>query len=123
MEVSTSSRWRIVLTVLKRSAVYVCLILFADTVGIAVPSIVLSRNLFHYFTLVVLVQAGLLFVIGGAVDFSGSLAYRRIADHATKTEKGWSFGHYKQKQARIAAYVVAGIVLVVISFALAYPLN
>lgn len=118
-----SSRSRIVLKIVRRSAKYVVLLLFADMIGIGSPSIVLGRNFFHYFTLVVLVEAGLLFLIGGAIDFTGSLAYRRLADHASRTEKSWSLGHYTQKQESTVAYVFAGVVLLGLSLTLAYPLN
>lgn len=118
-----SSKSGIVLKILQRSATYVVLVLFADMIGFGLPSIALGRNSFHYFTLVVLVEAGLLFLIGGAIDFTGSLSYRRLADHASRAERSWSFGHYTQKQESTVAYVLAGVVLLAVSFALAYPLN
>lgn len=122
-DASADNRWRAIVSVLRTSVVYVLLLLFADIIGIALPSILLSRNLFHYFTPVLLGEAGLLFLMGGVADFSGSLAYRRIVDRARGTEKSWSFTRYKQKQVSIAAFVVAAIILLVLSFALAYPLN
>ncbi len=118
-----SGRRRIVLEILEKSAFYVLLSLVADTIGIALPSIALYRNLFHYFTLVVLIEAGSLFLIGGTADFTGSLAYRRIMDRASGSEKSWSLTHYMQKQVSVAAYVVAGVILLLLSFVLAYPLN
>jgi hypothetical protein len=117
------SKWGIILKVLRRSATYVVLLLFADTIGIGLLSIALDRNLFHYFTLLLLIEAGSLFLTGGAVDFTGSLAYRRIADRASRAEKSWSFEHYTQKQQSTAVYVLAGAVLLALSFLFAYPLN
>jgi hypothetical protein len=105
------------------SAKHVGLLLFADIVGFGLASMALGRNIFHYFTLILLVEAGLLFLIGGAMDFTGSLAYRRLADHASGAEKPWSFGHYTQKQESTLAYVLAGVILMGVSLALAYPLN
>jgi hypothetical protein len=118
-----SSRRRTVLTILRKSALYVLVLLVADLIGVALPSLVLYRSLFRSFTLVVLIEAGLLFLIGGAADFGGSLTYRRLVDHGRSSEKNWSFTHYTQKQESVAAYVVAGVVLLLISFVLAYPLN
>ena len=120
---SSDKWWRNITSVLRKSAAYVLLLLFADIIGIALLSILLYRNLFHYFTLVLLGEAGLLFLMGGAADFSGSLTFRRLMDRARGTQKSWSFTHYRQKQMSIAAFVVAAIVLLVLSFALAYPLN
>jgi hypothetical protein len=118
-----SNRRRKVLTILRKSTGYVLLLLLADLIGVALPSIVLYRNLFHYFTLVVLIEAGLLFLIGGAADFGGSLTYRRLADHGRGSGKKWSFTNYTQKQESVAAYVVAAVILLLVSFVLAYPLN
>jgi len=117
------SRRRIIRPILRKSAIYVLSLLVADLIGVALPSIVLYRNLFHYFTLVLLIEAGLLFLVGGAADFTGSLAYRRIMDHGKSTETHWSFTHYTQKQVSVAAFVVAGGILLLLSFVLAYPLN
>jgi len=113
-----------VITILRRSAVYVLSLLLADLVGVGFSSIVLYRNLFHYFTLVLLIEGGLLFLVGGAADFAGSLTYRRLMDHGKDNSgKSWSFTHYTQKQMSVAVYVVTGVILLLLSFALAYPLN
>jgi hypothetical protein len=118
-----ATRIRVILKILRRSAKYVILLLATDTVGLGLPSLFVGRLLLHYFTLLLLVEAGFLFLIGGTIDFTGSLAYRRLADHASGAEKSWSFGHYKQKQESTAVYVLAGVILLALSFLLAYPLN
>jgi hypothetical protein len=113
----------VVLRVIRKSVKYVVLLSLVDVVGLEIPSLFLGRHLLHYFTLVLLVEAGLLFLIGGTLDFTGSLAFRRLADHASGARKAWNFGHYKKKQEGIAVLVLAGLILLALSFLLAYPLN
>jgi hypothetical protein len=117
------TKWIVVLKILRRSVTYVVLLLVADMIGMGLPSIFLGRYLYHYFTLLLLAEAGFLLLIGGALDFTGSVTYRRLADRAGGGEKTWSLGHYKEKQVSAAVFVLAGLVLLALSFVLAYPLN
>lgn len=112
-----------ILAILRKSTLLVCVIMFADAAGVAVGSIVLKLYLFHYYTLIMLVQAGLLFLVGGVLDIGGSLGFARIADRANRTKKSWTFNEHKQAQQRAAPYIVTGILLLVLSIILAYPLN
>ena len=98
-------------------------IMFADAVGVAAGSTVLRLNLIHYYTLILLVQAGLLFVVGGALDVGGSLGFARIVDRVNRTKKSWTINKHEQAQQRAAPYILTGILLLVFSVILAYPLN
>lgn len=119
----TSSRWMTSISIIKKSGLYTCLLLFADTIAIGIQSIVLSRNMSHYFTLLTMFEAALLFLIGGAIDVTGSITYRRIADRLNKTEENRKFNNYDQKQIRAIPYIATGIILLALSFVLAYPIN
>jgi hypothetical protein len=92
-------------------------------VGIAAASALFWQNLFHYYTLLTLLQAALLFLIGGAKDLSGSLAFTRIFNGVNQTKKVWTLDGHRQAQERAAPYVVTGLMLLVLSFILAYPLS
>jgi hypothetical protein len=107
----------------KKGGLYAGIMLLSDTIGSAVGSIILWRNMFHYFTLFTLVEAAVFFLIGGAVDIGGSLSFRRIMDHVSKKEGAWSTEAHRQAQSRAFPFVVTGIILLVLSFILAYPLN
>ena len=109
--------------ILKKSAILTCAITLADAVGIAAASILLWQNLFHYYTLLTLLQAALLFLIGGAKDLSGSLAFTRIFNDINQTKKSWMFDGHRQAQERAAPYVVTGTILLALSFILAYSLR
>ncbi len=111
------------LAILKRSALLTCAITFADAAGTAAASILFLQNFFHYYTLLTLLQAALLFLIGGAKDLSGSLAFTRIFNDIDKTKKAWMFDGHRQAQERAAPYVVTGTILLVLSFVLAYSLS
>jgi hypothetical protein len=108
---------------LRRSALLVCAITFADVVGLGIASILFWLNLFHYYTLLTLLQAGVLFLIGCARDLGGSLAFARIFGRISQTEKAWTFDEHREAQEKAAPYIVAGIVLLCLSFVLAYPLG
>jgi len=99
------------------------MIVFADAAGLAIPSIILYRNLFHYYTAVTLVESGLLFLVGGLMDIRGSISFRLTADRVSKVGKDWDVKAHKQAQLKAAPYILAGVQLLAISFILAYPLN
>ena len=107
----------------KGGALYSGMILFSDAVGLGVDSILLGRNMFHYFTLFTLAQAALLFLAAGALDVTASLSFSKVRGRVTKTEKAWSVEGQRKAQSRAAPFIVTGIILFVLSFALAYPLN
>lgn len=109
--------------ILRTGALYSGIILFSDAIGLGFDSIVLGRNLFHYFTLFTLAQAALLFLMGGAIDVGGSLSFSKVKAHVSKTESAWSVEGHQKAQSRAAPLIMAGIILFVFSFALAYPLN
>jgi len=54
--------------IVKQGLLYSGIILFSDAVGLGLDSLILGRNMFHYYTLFTLAQAALLFLVGGAVD-------------------------------------------------------
>ncbi|MGP8070269.1 MAG: hypothetical protein ACLP5V_10300 [Candidatus Bathyarchaeia archaeon] len=112
-----------IFAILKRSALLTCGITLADATGIAAASILLLQNLFHYYTLLTLLQAALLFLIAGAKDLSGSLAVIRIFNGINQTKRAWTIDGHRQAQEMAAPYVVTGIILLVLSFILAYPLG
>lgn len=111
-----SKRQSRTLLFLWKCARYVCIILLADAVVIAATSILLGRNLFHYFTLLTFLEAGMLFLAGGAVEW-GHIWFTRI-----RKEKQ-SFDQHEKTKLRAALYIAIGIMLFLISYILSYPLN
>jgi hypothetical protein len=97
--------------------------MFADALGITAISILLWRNLVHYYTLLTLLEAASLFLIAGAKDLAGSLAFTRVANGTSQAKRTWTFDGHRRAQERAAPYVIAGILLLVLSFILAYPLG
>ena len=118
---SDSNRRGKVLTVLRKCALYVCLVVLVDAIGIEITTIMVGRDLFHYFTFLTLVQAGLMFLVGGALDLGGSLSFARLTK--AKKDKSWTFDRHEREQLRAAPYIATGIALLGISFILAYPLK
>jgi hypothetical protein len=94
-----------------------------DTAAIGLDSLLLGRNMLHYFTLFTLVEAGIFFLLGGALDVSGSVTYNVLKHHGSKTEPDWNVDHHRKSQIKAAPYVVTGLFLLIASFLLAYPLN
>ncbi len=107
----------------RKGAVYSGLVLLMDGAALGIDSLILSRNMFHFFTLMMLMESALLFLIGGAVDVGGSVSFRKLMNHVSKTERDWSTEGHRNAQSRAAPTVLAGVILLVLSFALAYPLN
>ena len=107
---------------IRTAVLYSGVILFADFIAFGIDSLLFGRNLFHYFTLFTLAEAGLLFLAGGAVDVSGSVSYHNIL-HASKPGPAWSTDHHRKTASRAIPLVLAALFLLVASFLLAYPLN
>ncbi len=114
---------RSAVNILRSGALYSGIILFSDAVGLGLDSMFLGRNMFRYFTLFTLIEAALLFLMGGAIDVGGSLSFSKVRDKVTKAEKVWSAEGHRRAQSRAAPFIVTGIILFLISFALAYPLG
>jgi hypothetical protein len=110
-------------SVVKRGALYSAVLLFSNAVGLALDSLIVGRNMIHYYTLFTLAEAALLFLVGGAMDVRGSLSFSRVRDHVTKSEKAWSADAHRKAQSKAAPFIVGGLILLALSFALAYPLN
>ncbi len=107
----------------RKGGVYACLIVLLDAVALGLDSLILARNMFHFFTLMTLMESALLFLIGGAIDVGGSLSFHKLMSHVSKAQSDWSPQGHRNAQSRTAPIVLAGVILFVLSFALAYPLN
>ena len=112
-----------IIPIARKGAAYSALFLLGDLVALGLDSLILGRNMFHFFTLLTLIEAALLFVIGGALDVGGSLSFHKMMHHVSKTEGEWSAEGHKSALSRAAPIILAGFILFVLSFALAYPLN
>ncbi len=112
-----------VAVIARKGGVYSGLILLLDGAALGIDSLILSRNMFHFFTLMMLMESSLLFLIGGAMDVGGSVSFQKLMNHVSKTESDWSTKGHRNAQSRAAPIVLAGVILLVLSFALAYPLN
>jgi hypothetical protein len=118
--VATNLR-KTVQSILKKTALLVGVITGGDTAGTVILSIGFRQDLFHYYTLLTLIEAALVFLVAGAIDIAGSVSFRRITRPRRKIER--SFVDVQKDAQQIATYVATGVVLLVVSFALAYVPN
>jgi hypothetical protein len=93
------------------------MILLADAAVIAATSIVLGRNMLHYFTFLTLFEGGMLFLAGGTIEW-GHMWFTKI-----KKEKDRSFDQHDKLKVRAATLITIGITLFLISYLLSYPFN
>ncbi len=107
----------------KKGAVYAFFLLVFDVLVLGLYSVILGRSMLHFFTLATLLESAALFLMGGALDVGGSLSFHKLMDHVSKTETEWSAESHRRAQSSAAFLIVAGAILFVLSFALAYPLN
>jgi hypothetical protein len=85
-------------TIARKGAAYSALFLFGDMVALGIDSLILGRNMFHFFTLTTLMEAALLFIMGGALDVGGSLSFHKMMNHVSKTEGEWNAAEHKNAQ-------------------------
>lgn len=107
----------------KKGLLYAIMVLVLDAAALGIDSLILVRNMFHYLTLLTLGEAALLFLVGGGLDIGSSLAFNRLMDYMSKKNTAWSMDEHRKAQWKAAPIIVAGILLLGISYALAYPLN
>ena len=88
-----------------KAAIYTALVLLADTLVIVAASLVLSRNVASYYTLLTLLEAAFLL-------FTGGFRQPQIVTPglAPTSHRDWSL-------------IVTGLFLLALSFLLAYPLG
>ena len=103
--------------IVKKTALLVGVIILGDITGTLMVSIGFHRDMFYYFTLLTLVEAALVFLVAGAIDIVSSVSFRRVTGVSRKLER--SVGMQKDAQ-QIATYVATGVVLLAVSFVLAY---
>lgn len=108
---------------MKRGGLFTAVVLLSDAIALGIDSVVLGKNMFHYFTLFTLLEAAMLFLAGGGLDIGSSLSFRSVTDHVSKKESTWSVEGHRRTQYRTLALILSGIILLVLSFALAYPLD
>jgi len=109
--------------ILKKALYYAGLILLADFAAFSLIALLLGRRVFHNFTLFTLSEAGLLFLIGGAVDIAGSSSFAIVMKKKKDGGEPRNIDEHKGAQSKAATFVVAGLFLLLVSFLLAYPLN
>ena len=109
--------------IMRKAALLACAFAFVDALGLTLVSILLRQNFFHYYTLLTLLQAAFLFLLAGARDLSGSLAFTWVSNRINQTKKRRTFEAHRQAQEKAAPYLLSGILLLALSFILAYPLR
>lgn len=109
--------------ILKPALFYTLFVLSANAIALTIDSLLLGHNMLHYFTLFTLGEAGILFLMGGALDVSGSVSYHVLKEHGSKAGPSWNAEHHRRSQTRAAPLVATGLLLLATSFLLAYPLN
>ena len=115
-------RRRFFLTI-KKSVLLVCMIMLVDAIGTAAGCVLLRQNLVPYFTLLTMVESAVLFLLGGAQDLAGSLAFSKVIKRINRTKKEWRLEEHVEIHERAAIFVTSGIMLLILSFVLAYSLG
>ncbi len=66
-----------------------------------------------YFSVISLFEAGLSFLIGGALAFSGSALPHKAKEHVLKSNEPWSIENLRSSEKRANKYLILGAVLFV----------
>lgn len=64
-----------------------------------------------FFPLLLLLESGLIFLIGGAIAMSSSIFPSKIREHISRSEEKWSKEKLKKGEAKANLYILAGILL------------
>ena len=104
----------------RRSVVWalkVNLLILAIDLGLLATGFLLSDNNMvapsrrDFFPLLLLLESGLIFLVGGAVALSSSIFPSKIREHVFHSEEKWSKEKLKRGEARANLYILAGVFL------------
>jgi len=104
----------------RRSVVWalkVNLLILAIDLGLLATWLLLSDNNMlapsrrDFFPLLLLLESGLIFLVGGAVALSSSIFPSKIREHVFHSEEKWSKEKLKRGEARANLYILAGFFL------------
>jgi lysylphosphatidylglycerol synthetase-like protein (DUF2156 family) len=68
-------------------------------------------SLFNSFSVLALIEAAILMVVAGGMDFSSSIFIQKARHLVLGSEKEWSIGEHKSTQIRALRYLMAGLIL------------
>ncbi len=72
-----------------------------------------------FFPLLLLLEAGVVFLIGGAIALSGSIFPSKIREHVLRSDEKWSKEKLEKGEAKANLYILTGIFLFLESVILA----
>ncbi len=79
----------------------------------------LTLMLSGYFSTMLFVDSGIIFLIGGLIAFSSSIFPSKIREHFFHSRENWSLEKQKQSEAKANLYILSGIILLLESMILA----
>ncbi len=89
--------------------VNVLLLVFLVLSGSAFSGLVSSG----YFSKMILLETGILFLVGGAIAFSGSVSSSKTKEFIGKSNEQWSIEKLRKSEKRANKYIVLAILLFV----------
>jgi len=66
-----------------------------------------------YFSKILLLEAGILFLIGGAIAFSSGLFPSKVREHVLRKDEDWSVEKLKKGEKKANQYILVGVLLFV----------
>jgi len=90
----------------------------AVNLGISVALTFYSLSIESTLAVASIIEAGLLMIIAGGIDFSASIFPSKIRQHVFKSGKEWSSKEHKKAEVSAAKYLLAGVLLLIESFAI-----
>ncbi len=74
----------------------------------------------HYFSLVILLETGAAFLVGGALAFSGSVSTSKAKEYVRKSDDRWSIDKLRESEKRANRYIILAIILFIESMLLSF---
>ncbi len=80
-------------------------------VSVSVVIVRYGSGFFSSFSILALIEAGLLMVIAGGMDLSSSIFIGKARQLVLGSQKGWSMGDQKSTHEHALRYLIAGLLL------------
>jgi len=92
------------------------ILLVIDLVLLPLSSLLLKTSIFAlvaagFFSVLLLLESGIIFVIGGLVAMSSSIFASKIREHVFHSDEEWSKEKQKRSEARANLYILTGVFL------------
>ncbi len=91
-------------------------IVITNIVILFIIALISGENVIGYFSILLLIEAAIVFLLGSALETSSSLFFGKIREYVFHSEEKWSLEKYDNERKRASPYIILGFFLLLETF-------